>query len=95
MTRGLSVAALGGALTLIVALVGAVFAVEDRYVSEPEMVEVEKQVAGNTLLILYTQLDRAQFQAREFEKRGQSVPRALIDQINRLCRQIRSLGGQC
>jgi len=93
--KAISIGALIGVGTLVSMIVGGVFAFEGRYATHDEVDEVEQLAGSNTLLILYTQLDRLQAEARRFEASGRRPPDSLIAAIQRLCRQIRDAGGQC
>lgn len=95
----MKIATLATAIDLITAIAGGTVAALDRFASKAELeataTDIGAQIAGNTLLILYTQLDRAQAEARRLQAAGQTPPQSLLETIDRLCRQIRSLGGSC
>lgn len=93
--KTISIAALLSVGTFITMVVGGVFAFEGRYATHVEVGEVEQLAGSNTLLILYTQLDRAMAERRRLIEAEQPTPQSLLDTIARLCRDIAARGGRC
>ena len=99
MASGMTVAALGASVGLVLAIGGVIFAAEDRYVTEVEIAPLFQQqqqlIEDNKLGLLYFQLDRAMAERRRVIERDEPTPQALLDTIARLCREIAARGGRC
>lgn len=80
MKKGLTVTALASAVGLIVAIVVAAIAVEDRYVTEPELLPLIQQVQANTEASLLQQLENA------FKRGDQQAIRRLCNVVQKLYR---------
>lgn len=83
-----SLSAIGASVALVVAIASGTVAVEGRYATKTE-------VSGNTVLILFTQLDRANREVRRLREQDKRIPQSLLDEIMRLCRDIREHNRKC
>ncbi len=83
---------LASAIGLIIVIVSSTIAIEARYANKAA---TQIEIAGNTLLILYTQLNRAEQEARRLREQDKRLPQSLLDELKRLCRKITEGGGSC
>jgi len=88
----MKIAVLGSTLALIAVIVSGTIGIEARYANK-EATKIE--ISQNTLLILYTQLDRANRERRRLREQDKRLPQSLLNELMRLCREIKKRGGSC